>query len=75
MHLFQVQDTRTDQKVHGGLGEKMHQKPCMEECPPAKCSPDLKQNGFYKMFREMQLHHDWSKRVHYISIKRAPDVT
>ena len=29
---------------------------------------------YYEMFRKC-VHHDWSERVHYISIKHAPYVT
>ena len=42
LHLFQVQDTKSDQTVHGGLDGKMHRKPYREGYPPGKCSPDLK---------------------------------
>ncbi len=42
-YLFQVQDTGIDQIVHGGLDEKMHQQPRMEECPPGRCNPALEQ--------------------------------
>lgn len=49
-YLFQVQDTRIDQRVHGGLDEKMHQQPHMEGCPPGRCSPALEQKLMLRAF-------------------------
>lgn len=49
-YLFQVQDTRIDQRVHGELDEKTHQKLCMEGCPPGRCNPVLWKTRILKAF-------------------------